>query len=100
MGIIFNHDYEWNTKTNLCLDIFQEILDIQLYEVIREKMGGTYLLLYNLITTNIRDEYSMMIYIKCDPKKTKKISKTVFSIINKTLSKGLSNENCKKQKNK
>ncbi|MDD3280708.1 MAG: insulinase family protein, partial [Bacteroidales bacterium] len=43
-------------------------------------------------------EYSMMIYINCDPKKTKKISKTVFSIINKTLSKGFTNEELHKAK--
>ncbi|MDX9890478.1 MAG: insulinase family protein, partial [Bacteroidales bacterium] len=41
-GIIFSEEYEWNLKTNLCLDIFQEILDIRLVEIIREKMGGTY----------------------------------------------------------
>ncbi|MDD4209121.1 MAG: insulinase family protein [Bacteroidales bacterium] len=99
MGIIFNHEYEWNTKTNLCLDIFQEILDMQLYEVIREKMGGTYspTLQFNY-SKYPETEYSMMIYINCDPKKTKKISKTVFSIINKTLSKGFTNEELHKAK--
>ena len=37
VAIALDNEYEWNTKTNLCLDIFKEILQIKLYEIIREK---------------------------------------------------------------
>lgn len=98
-GIIFSEEYEWNLKTNLCLDIFQEILDIRLVEIIREKMGGTY-------SPNLQfsyekypeTKYTALVLINCEPKKTKKISKTVFSIFNNLLTKGFTQEEMQKAK--
>ena len=97
MGIIFSKEYEWNTKTNLCLDIFKEVLNIQLIEVIREKMGGTYSPTLQFSYKKYPETtYSALVYINCDPKKTNKISKTVFSIFDKVLTKGFSQEELQK----
>ncbi|HOS15419.1 MAG TPA: insulinase family protein [Bacteroidales bacterium] len=97
MGIIFSEEYEWNLKNNLCLDIFQEILDIRLVEIIREKMGGTYSPSLQFSYEKYPEtSYTAFVMINCEPKKVKKISKTVFDIFNKLLAKGFTKEELQK----
>jgi zinc protease len=97
MGIIFSEEYEWNLKNNLCLDIFQEILDIRLIEIIREKMGGTYSPSLQFSYEKYPEtSYTAFVMINCEPKKVKKISKTVFDIFNKLLTKGFTKEELQK----
>jgi len=99
VAIALDNEYEWNTRTNLCLDIFKEILQIKLYEIIREKMGGTYSPALQFQYTKYPETtYTSLVYINCDPKKTKKISKTIFGIYNKLLTKGFSKEELQKAK--
>ncbi len=99
IAIVFSGEYEWNLKTNLCMDIFQEVLEIRALEVIREKMGSTYspALQFDYSKYPLT-EYSSLVYLNCDPKKAKKIGKTVFDIYNKLLTKGFTDEELHKAK--
>ncbi len=99
VAIAFNNEYEWNTKTNLCLDVFKEVLEMKLIEIIREKMSSTYSPVIQFQYTKYPEtNYTSLVYINCEPKKTKKIAKTVFSIYNKLLSKGISPQELQKAK--
>ena len=63
VAIALDNEYEWNTKTNLCLDIFKEILQIKLYEIIREKWEELTRLLFNFSTLNILKPLILLSYI-------------------------------------
>ena len=99
IGIVFSNEYEWSLKTNLCMDIFQEVLEIRTVEIIREKMGGTYSPALQFDYSKYPETvYTSLVYLNCDPKKAKKIGKTVFSIYNKLLDKGFTDEELHKAK--
>ena len=93
LAIVFEGKMEWNVKNVLCLDIFDEVLGIVFIEEIREKMGGSYSPYIQFSSEKFPTSlFSGMVYIGCDPKKAKKISKTSFKIFNTLMTKGIEND--------
>jgi zinc protease len=93
LAIVFEGKMEWNVKNILCSDIFSEVLGIVFIEEIREKMGGSYSPHIQFSTEKFPTFlFSGMVYIGCDPKKVKKISKKSFSIFNTLLTKGINDD--------
>ncbi len=99
IGIVFNSEYEWNIKNNVCLDLFHEVLEIRMIEIIREKMGGAYSPAIQFNRSKYPETvFTSLIYLNCDPKKVKKINKTILSIHSKLLEKGFTDEELHKAK--
>ena len=97
LGIVFEKDMVWNIKNNLSVDIFNEVVGMVMIEEIREKMGGTYSPSVQFSTAKFpQSNLSGMVYISCDPKNAKKISKACFKIFNNLLTKGISDDHFSK----
>jgi zinc protease len=93
LGIVFEKDMAWNIKNNLSVDIFNEVVGMVMIEEIREKMGGTYSPSVQFSMDKFPvSSLSGMVYINCDPKNAKKISKACFKIFNNLLTKGISDD--------
>ena len=90
VAIVFEEKIDWNVKNILSVDIFSEVVSMVILEEIREKMGGAYSPSVQFSTDKYpKSLFSGMIYIQCDPKKAKKISKACFKIFNNLLTKGI-----------
>lgn len=97
LGIVFEKDMVWSIKNNLSVDIFNEVVNMVMIEEIREKMGGTYSPSVQFSTAKFpQSNLSGMVYISCDPKNAKKISKACFKIFNNLLTKGISDDHFSK----
>ena len=97
LAIVFEEKAPWDMKNVVSSDIFSEVLSMLMLEEIREKMGGTYSPSVQFgLDKSPTPTFSGMIYISCDPKKTKKISKASFKIINDLFAKGISDDHFSK----
>ena len=69
--------------------LLQEIIDIKLVEVIREKMSGVYSPQAMINMEHYpKSEYNIMVMFGCSPKNADKLTKAVFGIMKDLLKKG------------
>jgi zinc protease len=88
---------EWNDKNLLCLKMVNEILDIKLVEVIREKMSGVYSPQVMLNWEKYpKPTCQLIVLFGCSPKNTEKLSKAVFGEIRKIRKSGPTDVDLKK----
>jgi len=89
VGLLMSGNIEWNDKNKLSIAMLQEIIEIKLVEVIREKMSGVY---SPQAMINIdhypKSEYNVMVMFGCSPKMADKLTKAVFGIMKDMIKKG------------
>ncbi|MCX6232557.1 MAG: insulinase family protein [Bacteroidetes bacterium] len=89
VGLLMSGNLEWNDKNKLCIGLLQEIMDIKLVEVIREKMSGVYSPQASMSLEHYpKTEYNLMVMFGCAPKSADKLTKAVFGIMKDILKKG------------
>ncbi|NVN95684.1 MAG: insulinase family protein [Bacteroidetes bacterium] len=89
VGLLISGNIEWNDKNRLSIALLQEIIDIKLVEVIREKMSGVYSPQAMINMEHYpKSEYNIMVMFGCSPKNADKLTKAVFGIMKDLLKKG------------
>lgn len=89
VGIVMSEKIEWNEKQLLHFSMLNEILQIKLVEVIREKMSGVYSPQVGLSVDHYPvANYQLIVMFGCSPKMTDKLTKAVFGEIRKLIKKG------------
>ncbi len=99
VGLIMNNEIEYNEHNRLAIALLQEIMDIKLVEVIREKMSGVYSPQASLsIDKYPKSECAVFVMFGCNPKQANKLSKAVFKIMTNLQKKGPSSSDLDKAK--
>jgi zinc protease len=99
VGLLMSGKLEWNDKNKLCIGLLQEVMDIKLVEVIREKMSGVYSPQASMSMEHYpRQEYNLMVMFGCAPKGADKLTKAVFGIMKDLMKKGPSTVDFEKAK--
>lgn len=99
VGLIMNNDIEYNEKNRMAIALLQEIIDIKLVEVIREKMSGVYSPQASIsIEKYPKSECAVFVMFGCNPKQANKLTKAVFKIMNDLKKKGPSIADLEKAK--
>ena len=99
VGIAYDHDMEWTPKNTMIVNEINEALQIELINVIREKMGGVYSPMLQMgADREPKSSYSMMIMFSCSPDNTDKLSEACFNILKEFTEKGPSAETLEKVK--
>ena len=99
VGMIMSGSIEWNDKNKLSIALLQEIIDIKLVEVIREKMSGVYSPQAMINMEKLpKPEYNVMVMFGCSPKMANKLTKAVFGIMKDLSKKGPSSIDLEKAK--
>lgn len=89
VGILMTGSIEWNDKNRMSIALLQEIIDIKLVEVIREKMSGVYSPQAMISMDRFpKSEYNVMVMFGCDPKMANKLTKAVFGIMKDLIKNG------------
>lgn len=89
VGLLMSGDIEWNDKNRMSIALLQQIIDIKLVEVIREKMSGVYSPQANLSIEHYpKSEYTIMVMFGCSPKMANKLTKAVFGIMKDLIKNG------------
>lgn len=99
VGIAYEHDMEWTLKNTTIVNEINEALQIELINVIREKMSGVYSPMLQMgASKEPKPSYSMMIMFSCSPDNTDKLSEAVFNILREFSETGPSAETLDKVK--
>ncbi|MFZ4413338.1 MAG: M16 family metallopeptidase [Bacteroidales bacterium] len=89
VGLLMSGNIEWNDKNKIDIALLQEIVDIKLVEVIREKLSGVYSPQAMINMEHYpKAEYNIMVMFGCAPKSADKLTKAVFGIMKDLLKKG------------
>lgn len=101
VGIIFSEPIQWDAKNRTCLTMLNEIMQIKLVEVVREKMSGVYSpqTMINM-DKYPKSEFSFMTMFGCSPKNADKLTKAVLKIVAQIQKKGPSEIDLNKAKEK
>lgn len=99
MGLALSENIEWNEQNRLMVDVVSEALQIEVTEIIREKLGGTYSPMLQMGASKYpTSSYITLILYSCDPNNIDKLSKATFDIIAKFMKKGPKKETLAKVK--
>ncbi len=99
VGLLMQGDLEWTDKNRMSIALLQEVIDIKLVEVIREKMSGVYSPQAMINMDHYpKSEYTVMVMFGCSPKMANKLTKAVFGIMKELIKKGPSQVDMDKAK--
>lgn len=99
MGLALSEEMEWNDYNKLMVDVASEALQIEVTEIIREKLGGTYSPMLQMGASKLpTPSYIALILYSCDPNNIEKLSKATFDILTKFMKKGPKKETLAKVK--
>jgi zinc protease len=97
VGIVMSEGFKWDENTLLQFRMLNEIFQIKLVEVIREKLSGVYSPRISMDWDQYpKPEYHLIIMFGCSPKTTDKLSKAVFAELKKIIKKGPTEVDLKK----
>ena len=73
---------KWSRENNYILQSLESVLDIKLWEVIREDMSGTYgVSVTSALNLYPKQNYKVSISFGCDPDRTEELTNTIFQVI-------------------
>ena len=89
VGIVFSEPFEWNENNLMYFRMINEVLNIKLVEVIREKLSGVYSPQVGFNWDHYpKSDFQLVILFGCSPKTTEKLTKAVFGEIRKIIRNG------------
>ncbi len=81
--------FSWNEKERLCVKVLTDIIDIKMTEDIREKLGGTYGVWFNLSPQkNPQPKIFMNITLGCDPERIDELTNAIWGILDEIIKNG------------
>ncbi|MDR1793576.1 MAG: insulinase family protein [Bacteroidales bacterium] len=82
VGIAFSHQYPYSNANNMIATQIGDAIDIELLELIREKMGGVYSPIVQAdFERHPKAEWALMIAYACAPKKVEKITAAALKFL-------------------
>lgn len=82
VGIVFTGPFQWSRENEYALKSLASVMEIELREVLREDLGGTYSVDIGAEASPYpRPEYSLWIMFGCDPDRAEELTSTVFDRI-------------------
>lgn len=89
VGMAFSEPIEWNEENEVMIEIINQALDIEALEVIREKMGGVYSPMIQVVPSKYPESrYMALVLFSCKPENTDKLSNAVVKILQDFCKKG------------
>lgn len=89
--LVFETPFEWNRTDKYNLNAMTKVLGIRLREVLREEMGGTYVVRVSpAIVHYPRTRYQLKVYFGTDPGRIPEMTEAVFSHIDSIRTFGFS----------
>jgi len=99
VGIALSKEYPWNLQNNMTINQIAEALQIELIEVIREKMSGVYSPMLQMQSEKYpKSSYLALVMFSCKPQNTDKLAKAVMKILTTFQKKGPKKETLAKVK--
>ncbi|MDA3939914.1 MAG: insulinase family protein [Spirochaetia bacterium] len=90
VNILFSGDYIWTLENNTALYALRDLLDLRLWEEVRENASGTYGV--NVSASPIKspaEMYTLSIGFACDPERVEELTAIVFKVIDEVRSSGV-----------
>jgi zinc protease len=89
VAIAFTGDFEWTAENNYAIRSLTEIMEIDLREMLREDLGGTYGVSISPQARMFpKEEYRLQISFGCDPDRIDELSEAVFGQIDSLVTYG------------
>jgi zinc protease len=89
VGIVFTGPFEWSPESEHALKSLASVMEIELREVLREDLGGTYgVSIQAEAGPYPRPEYGLWIIFGCDPHRAEELTETVFDRIDGLRTRG------------
>jgi len=89
VGLAFSENMEWNHENQVMIDVINQALDIEALETIREKMGGVYSPMIQMVAEKYpQSKFMTLVMFSCDPKNTDKLSNAIINILKNFSKKG------------
>jgi len=90
VSIVFNGPAEYSREANYHMESLEMLLDILLFEELREELGGVYGAGVNG-SLNLRpdEDYSFTVSFRCDPERVEELTDAVFESIREVQTNGI-----------
>jgi zinc protease len=89
VGLAFEAPFPYDAKNNMIVTEIGDAMDIELTELIREKLGGTYSpMIYTSTSKHPTETWSTVIMFSCSPAKAEKLTGTVLKYLQQFQAKG------------